>query len=504
MDLGTFQPPKTLGNILCCLCGVPIQPNPSNMCVNCITSQVDVTEGIQKEVTILYCRTCGRYLQPPKHWLVAELESRELLGYCIKRIKGLQKAKLVDAEFIWTEPHSKRIKLRLTVQREFNGAIVEGSFVVQFVVNYNMCPDCARANTNQEAWTAVVQVRQHVEHKKTFFFLEQLILKHKAHENTINVKEMHQGVDFYYKNRAHAVKFIDFLQSVVPIKHRSDRQLVSHDVKSNTYNHKHTFSVEIAPLCKGDLICLPKSVATHYGGFGPVVLCTRVTNAVMLMDVVTLRSVHLDASTYYRYNFRPIMLNRQLSSFIVLDIETLGEVNGRFALAEATIAREVDFGVNDHIYVVRTHLGNVLKPGDSALGYDLKHAHIANDDYDAHLARGMQLPDAILVSKSYAEKRKKRRQRGVQRPWKLQTMDREMGEGGRNPEVEDKEMEQFLDEVEEDPDVRARISVFKDSSVDVNQPMRNEDEMSEDDSDAEELDIPFNELLDDLSKVAMG
>lgn len=67
--------------------------------------------------------------------------------------------KLVDAEFVWTEPHSKRIKVRLTVQREFNGAIVEGSFIVQFVVQSNMCPDCAKANTNQEAWNACVQVR---------------------------------------------------------------------------------------------------------------------------------------------------------------------------------------------------------------------------------------------------------------------------------------------------------------------------------------------------------
>ncbi len=36
-----------------------------------------------------------------------------------------------------------------------------------------------------------------------------------------------QGVDFFFSNRAHAVKFIDFLQSVVPIRYRHDKQLVS-------------------------------------------------------------------------------------------------------------------------------------------------------------------------------------------------------------------------------------------------------------------------------------
>lgn len=144
---------------------------------------------------------------------------------------------------MWTEPHSKRIKVRLTVQREFNGAIVEGSFLVQFVVQFNMCPECSRANTNQESWSASVQVRrllfsvqclvyykssslqgcfhsvkdifpssylsecetfsdhfrvgqvrQHTSHKKTFLFLEQLILKHAAHENTLAIKEMHEVV----------------------------------------------------------------------------------------------------------------------------------------------------------------------------------------------------------------------------------------------------------------------------------------------------------------------
>lgn len=41
-------------------------------------------------MTILWCKDCNRYLQPPKHWVRAELESKELLTFCVKRIKGLQ------------------------------------------------------------------------------------------------------------------------------------------------------------------------------------------------------------------------------------------------------------------------------------------------------------------------------------------------------------------------------------------------------------------------------
>jgi hypothetical protein len=59
-----------------------------------------------------------------------------------------------------------------------------------------------------------------------------------------------QGVDFFFGNRAHALKFIDFVGGAVPIRHRADKQLVSHNEHAATYNYKYTFSVEIVPVCK--------------------------------------------------------------------------------------------------------------------------------------------------------------------------------------------------------------------------------------------------------------
>lgn len=71
----------------------------------------------------------------------------------------LQKVKLVDAGFIWTEPHSKRLKVKLTIQDEvMNGTILQQGFVVEFVVENHMCMDCNRANANPNSWTACVQV----------------------------------------------------------------------------------------------------------------------------------------------------------------------------------------------------------------------------------------------------------------------------------------------------------------------------------------------------------
>lgn len=44
------------------------------------------------------------------------------------------------------------------------------------------------------------------------------------------------------------------VQGAVPARFRADKQLVSHDIHTSTYNYKYTFSVEIAPVCKVSLL----------------------------------------------------------------------------------------------------------------------------------------------------------------------------------------------------------------------------------------------------------
>jgi nonsense-mediated mRNA decay protein 3 len=38
------------------------------------------------------------------------------MALCLKKLKNLNKVKLIDANFLWTEPHSKRIKVKLSIQ----------------------------------------------------------------------------------------------------------------------------------------------------------------------------------------------------------------------------------------------------------------------------------------------------------------------------------------------------------------------------------------------------
>ena len=40
-------------------------------------------------------------------------------------------------------------------------------------------------------------------------------------------------------------------------------------------------------------------------------------------------------------------------------------------LADVEVARAVDLGVNDNRYIQRSHLGHILRAGDTVMGFDL-------------------------------------------------------------------------------------------------------------------------------------
>lgn len=80
-----------------------------------------------------------------------------------------------------------RLKIKLTVQKEvMNGAILQQAAIVEFCIRNQQCRHC-EASYAQGSWHAVVQVRQRVAHKRTFFFLEQMILKHNAQADCLKI-----------------------------------------------------------------------------------------------------------------------------------------------------------------------------------------------------------------------------------------------------------------------------------------------------------------------------
>lgn len=484
----------TTSTILCCMCGIPMAPNAANMCVKCLRTRVDITEGIPKHLTLAFCRGCGRYLNPPASWMFAELESRDLLTICLKKLKGLSKVNVVDAGWIWTEPHSKRLKIKVTVQKEvFTSTILQQAFIVEFVVQGLQCPDCAASYT-EHTWTATVQARQRVSHKRTFYYLEQVILKHNAHLQTLSIQDQPDGIDFFFTHKSHGAKMIDFLQAVVPLRYKQSDKLISHDDKSNKYKYEYTYSVEIVPICKFDLMCLPRRLAASCGNIAPLVICNRVTTVLQLMDPVTLQGLDLTAEMFFRDPFRPLMSSKQLITYVVLDITPLGPVNGKYVLAEAQVVRDSDFGVNDNMFYTRTHLGHILNPGDIAQGYDLGSAVLNEADIAA--MKGRDLPEVVLVKKIYGKYR-------GERYWKLKSLAKEEQEGLRRADLESqaRDYERFLEDLEEDPESRKYINMYKADNAEKLRDTR----LSA--ADAEGIDTPaipkIEELLDDFEELSI-
>lgn len=89
----------------------------------------------------------------------------------LKKVKGLAKLELKDAKFLWTEPHSKRIKVKIEYVRNVNeNTRVQQSEIVEFVEKYSQCPDCKK-NFTPHDWNTLIQVRQHASHKRTLLTL---------------------------------------------------------------------------------------------------------------------------------------------------------------------------------------------------------------------------------------------------------------------------------------------------------------------------------------------
>ncbi|VEU20977.1 DEKNAAC101785 [Brettanomyces naardenensis] len=488
--------------VLCCNCGVPMDGSTGLvMCSDCIKQNVDITKGIPREMNLSYCRNCERFLQPPTNWIHAQLESRELLAICLRRLKGLNQVRLIDASFLWTEPHSRRLRVKLTVQGEaFNNVILQQAFEVEYVVMAMQCPDCAKSYT-AHTWNTSIQMRQKVSHKRTFLYLEQLILKHNAHINTISIKETKDGLDFYYAKQNHAMKMIDFLRGCVPITYKKSQRLITEDSHSGTAKYKFTYSVEIAPICKDDLVVLPKKLAKSMGNISRFVLCSKVSNMIQFLDPASLQTADLLGSVYWRAPFKSLTDMSQLVEFIVLDVEPTGEQRGKYLMADITVARAADMGMNDQEYYVRSHLGGILHPGDSALGYYLANSNFNSDLFDS--LDTDNLPQVVLVKKYY-----KRTNKSIKkRQWKLKRMAAEKEEIGgssthdskqarQDEERAERDYEIFLEELEEDKDLRQSVNMYKAE----NEVAQVEDE-SEDEDEAPEINM--DELLDELDEMKL-
>ena len=333
------------------------------------------------------------------------------------------------------------------------------TFEVEFVVVYTQCPDCAKSYT-PNTWRACVQVRQKVPHKRTFLYLEQLILKHNAHRDTVSIRETKDGLDFFYAQRNHAIKMADFVSAVAPVRMQKSSELISQDIHTSTKSYKFTYSIEIVPICKDDLVCLPAKLARQLGNISQLLLCTKVGNAIHLMDPNTLQVAEISNQVFWRDPFQSLASVPELTEYYVLNVEPLAACRGRYVLADVELMRTSD---NTQISI-RSHLGGILHPGDDAVGYHLAGSNFNNDNFDSLPENN--IPSVVLVKKHYPRRYKKNRKSRV---WKLRHLARsQQDEGEMAPRKQDQERaerdyEMFLREIEEDSELRQTLQLYKDT-----------------------------------------
>lgn len=510
--------------VLCCICGISMAPNTSSTCANCLASTSDITRGISTEATLHQCRSCQRWHKEAGKWVACELESRELMALCLNNISGLkasknnkQRIRLIDANWIWTEPHSMRLKVRLTVQKEVeNGTILQQSFTVVFVVRNQQCIEC-QAEFRQGSWKALVQVRQRVSHKRTFLYLEQLILKHGAHRGCLSIETFRDGMDFYFPDKGKAARFISFLENAVPTKIKTSKKLISTDIKSNISNFKYTNYVEICPLCKDDLLFLPAKIARKLGNIARLVLVKSISDVINLVDPLTGQTAAMNNDTFWCNPFRPLVTaaRSRMTRYVVLGKEPVflrrnvskraTSRKQRTRLANLSLARERDLGINDAQYDERSSIGYLFKSGDVCVGFDLTETQFVDDDAEEFRAAG-KLPNVIVVRKLYGGVAAGESDAAKKRIWNLRRLDVKVEVSTKSSRAQKQEEEQdmmdeedFMREVEADKDMRSQMNLYKSDFAKKKMDEAGDDQMENDGDDSEDdQEVILEELLENL------
>ncbi|KAF3974596.1 hypothetical protein CMV_002078, partial [Castanea mollissima] len=112
------------------------------------------------------------------------------------------------------------------------------------------------------------------------------------------------------------------------------------------------------------------------------------------------------------------------------------------------------------------------------------------NDIEIEKHKGLVIPEVILIRKSYEEKRQKKR--GKPRAWKLKSLDMEVDDKNRTDQEKiSLEYEQFLKDLEENPELRFNISLYLNKDY---QPSEMTSVADGDDIPS----IPLDELLADL------
>lgn len=355
----------------------------------------------------------------------------------VKR-SGVGSLKILDSMFIWTEPNSMRMRVMLTIKADINDVSIQQRIKVEFIVHWKQCPDCIK-ESRERTWQAIVQLRQKRDDSRKGLLILELAIARNAEirKDILSVQTKKNGFDFYFPSVDKSRRFTQYLAKAAPMKTKTTQSMVSEDKTNNTANIKTTTACDMVPFCRDDLIVVEKRAKGAGNLSGRLCLVLKMSSVVHLVDAspardsaISTRCKDIHAEAYWKggedKSYRLFLSPKRLVRFVVLDVEFCGDEGERYhnggdskeehgklykgpksgvsklALADVEVARESDFGVNDETFRCVTHLGNLLQPGDTCVGYDITTAVLSSEaewSMENSFNSSFVVPDVVLVRK---------------------------------------------------------------------------------------------------------
>jgi len=146
---------------------------------------------------------------------------------------------------------------------------------------------------------------------------------------------------------------------------KHNKQLISHDEQNADYFYKYTNFLELAPICRDDLVLLSPKQSKLLGGIGPLILVYKISTCVHVVDIKTMRTHEIASAKYWENSFSALCTRERLCEFIVLNIEDVdfdvttsrAAARQNFSMVQVELARADEFGTNNRTFIVNTHLG---------------------------------------------------------------------------------------------------------------------------------------------------
>jgi len=249
-----------------------------------------------------------------------------------------------------------------------------------------------------------------------------------------------------------------------------------------------------------------------------------ISNVIHLIDPLTGQMAQLSAETFWRDPIRPVITaaRSRMTRFVVLGKEPFflrRNVSKRAAsrkqrsrLANLTLAREDDLGINDKQFEERSNVGYLMKAGDICVGFDLTETQFVNDEAEDMRSSG-KLPDVVVIRKLYGGVANGDADAAKKRKWKLKRLDAKVAESmkssrtaKKDAEEEEIDEEDFMRELEADREMRDQMNLYKSEALKKKDSVGGDDaEMDEeknnesiDNDDEDDQEIKLEELLDGL------